>query len=328
MITRRAFLAAGGALAGLAAPFRAGAQKKPEIHRIAWLTFDQPGGSPFLDAFREGMRDQGYVEGRNLEIDLRWGSGSMERMGQLAAELARSNAQVIVTQGGLALRPMVRANPVVPIVFTFSGDPQAAGFIDSLARPGRNVTGISFLSLDLVGKRIELLKEIMPSLKRLAVIANPEHAGEPAELRVSLAAANSLGISVDYFQARNQPQLEESLAAVLKSRAEAVVAFPDAILLRLRERIAAFSLQHRVPAISGWAQFADSGNLMSYGPNLRASHRRLSVYVDKILKGAKAAELPVELPTVVEFVVNLKTAKALGITIPQSILLRADRVIE
>jgi putative ABC transport system substrate-binding protein len=145
---------------------------------------------------------------------------------------------------------------------------------------------------------------------------------------VSQAAAKALGVTVEYFQARNTPQLEEALAAILKARSEAVVVFPDAITMRLRERIAAFSLQNRIPTISGWAQFADGGNLMSYGPNLRVSFRRLAVYVDKILKGAKPAELPVELPTVVEFVVNLKTAKALGITIPQSVLVRADRVIE
>ena len=298
-------------------------------HRIAWLSFDQMGaGSPIFDAFREGLRELGYVEGRNLVIDARWGGGSNERMEQLAVELARSNAQVIVAQGGLALRPAIQAKPPMPVVFAFSGDPQVAGLVDSLARPGRNLTGVSFLSLDLAGKRIELLKEILPGLKRLAILANPEHAGEQAELRVSRSAAQSLGMSVDYFQARNASHLEESLAAIAKARSEAVVAFPDAILLRLRERIAAFSLQQRVPTISGWAQFADSGNLMSYGPNLRASYRRLATYVDKILKGAKAAELPVELPTVVEFVVNLRTAKALGIKIPQSILVRADRVIE
>ena len=327
MITRRKLLVALGAGA-LAAPLPSFAQK-PAVHRIAWLSFDQAAtGSTFFAEFREGMRDLGYIEGRNLIIDARWGDGSSERLDQLAVELARSNVQVIVAQGVLALRPVVRAAPPMPVVFAFSGDPVAAGFVDSLARPGRNLTGISMLSLDLVGKRIELLKEVLPGLKRLAILANPEHAGEQAELRVSRAAAKSVNVTVDYFQARNTPQLEESLAALLKARSEAVVAFPDAILLRLRERIAAFSLQHRIPAISGWAQFAESGNLMSYGPNLRASYRRLAAYVDKILKGTNAAELPVELPTTVEFVVNLKTAKALGIKIPQSILVRADRVIE
>lgn len=325
---RRTFVAAGGALAVFYAGFSAFAQRPP-VHRIAWLSFDQAeSGSPFFAAFREGLRDLGYVEGRNLSIDARWGGGSSERLDQLAVELVRSNAQVIVTQGGPALRPVVRAGPRMPVVFAFSGDPEVAGFIDSLARPGRNLTGVTFLSLELAGKRIELLKEIMPRLKRLAVLANPEHPGDQAELRVSQAAARSVGVTVDYFQASSGPQLEDSLAAILKARSEAVVVFPDAITIRFRERIAAFSLQHRIPTISGWAQFADGGNLMSYGPNLRASYRRLAVYVDKILKGTKAAELPVELPTIVEFVVNLKTAKALGITIPQSILVRADRVIE
>ena len=325
---RRRFLGLAGAIAAYAHPLPDFAQQHA-VQRIAWLSFDrEAAGSPFFVAFREGLRDLGYIEGRNLTIDARWGDGSSERLDQLAVELARSNAQVIVTQGGPALRPAIRAKPTVPIVFSFSGDPLVAGFIDSLARPGRNLTGISFLSLELAGKRIELLKEMMPGLRRLAILANPEHPGDQAEFRVSQTAAKTLGVKVEYFQARNKPQLEESLAAILKARSEAVVVFPDAITLRFREAIAAFSVQHRIPTISGWAQFADGGNLMSYGPNLRASYRRLAFYVDKVLKGTKAAEIPVELPTTVEFVVNLKTAKALGITIPQSILVRADRVIE
>jgi ABC-type uncharacterized transport system substrate-binding protein len=327
-MNRRRFLGASGALAAFGYPLRAVAQQ-PAMHRIAWLSFDrEAAGSPFFAAFRDGLRELGHIEGRNLAIDARWGDGSSERLDALAAELVKSNAEIIVTQGGPALRPTIRAKPKVPIVFSFSGDPLVAGFIDSLARPGRNLTGITFLSLDLAGKRIELLKEVAPALRRLAVLANPEHPGEQSELRASQAAAKALGVTVDYFQTRNLPELEKSLASILKARSEAVVVFPDAITMRFRARIAAFSLQYRMPAISGWAQFADSGNLMSYGPNLRDSYRRLAVYVDKILRGTKAADLPVELPTTVEFVVNLKTAKALGITIPQSVLVRADRVIE
>jgi len=325
-IRRRLLLALGAASLAAAAGARG---QQATLYRVAWLSFDrQAAGSEAYAAFLDGMRELGYVEGRNLTIDALWGDGIGARLEQLAAELARSNAQVIVAQGGPALRPVIRAKPPMPIVFTFSGDPVAAGFVDSLARPGRNLTGVSFLSLELAGKRIEMLKEMMPALRRIAVLANPEHPGEEAELRVSRDAARTLALAVDYFQARNESEVDASLAAMLKARSEAVVVFPDAITMRFRERIAAFGRQHRLPAISGWAQFAEGGNLMSYGPNQKASYRRLAVYTDKVLKGARAADLPVELPTVVEFVVNLRAAKALGIAIPQAVLLRADRVIE
>jgi putative ABC transport system substrate-binding protein len=279
-------------------------------------------------AFREGLRDLGYVEGRNLIIDARWGEGSNERLEQLAVDLVKSKPDVIVTQGGPATHPVIRAGATMPVVFGYSGDPLEAGVVASLARPGRNFTGVTFLSFDLVGKRLELLKEVMPGLKRIAILANPQHPGEQGELRASQAAAKALGVSFQYFQAQNAAQLEDALAAILKSHSEAVDVFPDGLLMRSRERIAEFATKNRVPAISGWAEFAEGGNLMSYGPNLRDAYRRLATYVDKIVKGAKPADLPVELPTTVELVVNLKAAKALGVKIPQSILVRADRVIE
>jgi len=298
------------------------------IFRIGWLSNDKPANSPFFDAFRGGMRDLGYVEGRNLVIEARFGEGSAERLDQLAAELVKLKPQIIVTQGGPATYPIVRAGATMPVVFGFSGDPVEGKVVESFARPGRNFTGVSFLSFDLVGKRMELLKEVIPGLKRIAIIANPQHPGEQGELRASQAAAKALGLMLEYFQVRGSPELEDALAAILKSRSEAIVVFPDAFTMRYSERIAAFAVKNRIPAISGWARFTDSGNLMSYGPNLRDVYRRLATYVDKILKGAKPADLPVELPTSVEMVVNLKTAKVLGIKIPQSILVRADRVIE
>ena len=279
-------------------------------------------------AFRDGLRDLGYVEGRNLIIDARWGEGSNERLEQLAVELVKSKPDVIVTQGGPATHPVIRAGATMPVVFGYSGDPVEAGVVSSLARPGRNFTGVTFLSFDLVGKRLELLKEVMPGLKRLAILANPQHPGEQGELRASRAAGEALGLSFQYFQAENAAQLEDALAAMLKSRSEAVDVFPDALMVRNSERIAEFATKNLIPVISGWAQFAEGGNLMSYGPNLRDTYRQLATYVDKIAKGAKPADLPVELPVSIELVVNLKTAKALGIKIPQSILARADRVIE
>lgn len=274
------------------------------------------------------MRDLGYVEGRNLVIEARWGEGSAERLDQLAAELVRSKPEIIVTQGGPATHPVMRAGAIMPIVFGYSGDPVEGGVVNSFARPGRNLTGVSFLSLDLVGKRMELLKEALPGLNRVAIIARPEHPGEQGELRASQAAAKSIGLVIDYHQVRNGAELEDAFAGIVESRSEAIVVFPDAFMMRYSEKIAAFAAKNRIPAISGWAHFADHGNFMTYGPNLRDVFRRLATYVDKILKAAKPADLPVELPTSVELVVNMKTAKALGIKIPNSVLVRATKVIE
>jgi putative tryptophan/tyrosine transport system substrate-binding protein len=323
-MNRRGFVA----LVGTALlPRWAGAQQ-PSVWRIGWLSNDKAENSPFFDVFRGGMRDLGYIEGRNLLIVARFAGGSTAQLDRLAVELVGLKPHVIVTQGGPATHPVIQAGATMPVVFGYSGDPVESRVVDSLARPGRNFTGVSFLSLELVGKRMELLKEALPGLKRVAIIARPEHPGEQGELRASQAAAQRLGIAIDYYPARNESDLEDAFASILKSRSEAVVVFPDAFTMRHSEKIAAFAVKSRVPSISGWAQFAERGNLMAYGPNLRDSYRRLATYVDKIIKGAKPADLPVELPTSVEFVVNLKTARALGISIPKELLFRADRVIE
>jgi ABC-type uncharacterized transport system substrate-binding protein len=299
-----------------------------KVLRIGWLSNDTSTNSPFFDAFRTGMRDLGYVEGRNLVIEARFAAGSAERLDQLAVELVQLNPQILVTQGGPATYPALRAKPTMPVVFGFSGDPVEGKIVQSYARPGGNSTGISYMSFELVGKRMEMLKEVMPGMKRVALIANPHHPGEQGELRVSTAAAKSLGLAIDYHEVRNEAELESALAAILKSNCDAIDAFPDAFTMRHGDKIAAFTAKSRIPAISGWAEFAQRGNLMSYGPNLRDSYRRLATYVDKIARGAKPADLPVELPTSVEMVVNLKTAKAIGISVPNSILVRADKVIE
>jgi len=313
----------------LAVAVIAEAQQRSVLFRIGWISNDLgSGNSPFFAAFRSGMHDFGYVEGRNLTIDTRWGQGSKERLAQLAVELVKSNPQLIVTAGGPATYPVIRAGATMPIVFAFSGDPVEGKLVESFAHPGRNLTGVSFLSLDLVGKRMELLKEVIPSLKRVAILANPEHPGEKSELHASEAAAKSLGFTLDYFQLPRTAKLDDTLPEITKSRSEAVVVFSDAIMVALSEQIAAFAIKTRIPVIAGWAQFAESGNLMTYGPNLRDSYRRLAYYVDKILKGAKASELPVELPTKLELVINLKTAKQIGVTIPPSVPYRADKVIK
>lgn len=200
--------------------------------------------------------------------------------------------------------------------------------VDSLSRPGGQFTGITFLAYDLVAKRIEVLKEIVPALRRIAVIASPEHMGEPREFAASKAAADRLGLSQSYHPARNAAELEAALDGTRAARAEALVVFPDPLTNARRALISEFALRHRLPAVSGWAVYADSGLLLTYGPNLVDAWRRVAYFVDRVLKGAKPSELPVELPRSLEMVVNLKTARALGLTIPPLVLLRADRVIE
>jgi putative ABC transport system substrate-binding protein len=300
---------------------------QPAPARVCWLSpTREADGSLFLEELRRGLHELGYVEGRTLVLAPYWGEDSSERIGKLIPEILASNPQVIVAQGGTSV-PMRRATTTIPVVFGFSGDPVEAGLVDSLARPGRNLTGITYMAIELVGKRIELVKEVLPGLKRLAIVANPQHPGDRAERRASEAAATALGLSLAYFEAQNPAQLEQALGAIEKSGSEAVVLFPVQNVIRNRERIAAWAIKHRIPAVSGWAQFAEGGNLLSYGPNLRESSRRLAFYVDKILKGTRPAEIPVELPTRVELVVNAKAARALGVTVPQSVLLRADQVI-
>ena len=303
--------------------------ESPRVLRVAWISPERAGStSPNLVAFRFGMRELGYVEGKNLIVDTWWGEGSSERIEQMASEIVRGRPNVIVTASGLAVSPLMRAGVKLPIVFVLSADPVEAKVVASYAQPGGNLTGMSLFSLDLMGKRLEFLKEAMPGLKRLAIIANPEHSGEHLELKAAQDAARRLGLSYRYFPVQNERELLQSLAAVARGRDEAILAFADGFTMSFAEQIAAFSVNSKVPAVSGWALFARRGNLMSYGPVTDEPYRHLAVYVDKIFKGAKPADLPVELPTKVELVINLKTARTLGLTIPQSLLLRADEVIE
>jgi putative ABC transport system substrate-binding protein len=294
--------------------------------RVGWISADRAERSNFYAEFMAGMRDFGHVEGRDFIVDARWGNGDLDAVDPLVVALLQTRPDVVVTQGPV-VRRIQAIGTSVPIVFGFSGDPVAAGLVDSLARPGRNMTGMSFLALDLVGKRIELLKEVIPGLRRVAILANPGHPGELSELRVSQEAAVKLGVAVDYFQVRNPEDLEPALVGTLKATSRAINVFPDAGMMRHAERIAAFGTQHRLPAISGWSVFAKRGNVLSYGPSQEQGFRRLAYFVDRILKGARPADLPVELPSRVELVINLPAAKAIGLAIPNSLLLRADEVI-
>lgn len=305
------------------------AQAQPAgLLRVAWVSTERSTAvSPFLEAFRSGMRELGYVESKNLRIDTWWGEGSTERLQQMAGEIIGAQPEVLLTQGA-ALGAMLRAGVKKPIVFVMSANPVVAKFVESYARPGGNVTGISLFDLEPFGKRMELLKEALPGVKRVAVVANPQHPGEQMELHVAQAAASKLGMTLRYFPVRSEAELERALADIAGSRDEAILAFADAFTISYAERIAAFSLKQRIPAISGWAVFAQRGNVMTYGPVIADCYRRLASYVDRIHKGAKPGDLPIELPTKLELVINLKTAKAIGLAIPKSLLLRADTVIE
>jgi putative ABC transport system substrate-binding protein len=310
-----------------AACFSAQAQQQPAPVRICWLSAGGGADHSALDAFRDGMRDLGYVEGRNLVIDARWGDGSNQRLNRYAVELVSSMPKALVTQAGQAIFAVRRTKPEIPIVFGLSGDPVEAGLVASFAHPGGYFTGVSFLSLELVGKRMELLKETIVTLKRVAVLANPGHPGEKSEQRETRAAAKALGLDVEYFPASPGPAYDSVLPEVVKSRSQALFVFPDAGVIGNSEKIAAFSVKNRIPAMSGWAEFAERGNLMTYGPILNEGYRRLATYVDKILRGAKPMNLPVELPKKFELVINLKAAKQIGLAIPPNVLARADRVI-
>ncbi len=320
---RRQFLLSSAAL--LLAP-RARAQSRPP--RIGILTYAPgPFTEQYVQAFREGMQERGYADGRDVLIERQFGQISRETTDRLAAELIERKPAVIVAQG-YAIRAVAARTKTLPIVCAYSGDLADAGLVKSLAQPGGNVTGVQLLSLELAGKRIELLKELMPGLRRIAVIADPGHAGEHRERDVSLKAAERLGMQVTYHPAKNFAEIDSGLAAARAAGAEALVLFPDTITNNRTAHTAAFALQNKLATVAGWANYVDAGQLISYGPNLRESWKRLAYYVDRILKGASPASLPVEMPAVLELAINLGTARALGITVPPTILLRADRVIE
>jgi putative ABC transport system substrate-binding protein len=324
MLTRRALL--GGALAGAVAPRWACAQAPGRTVRLGVLLFSDPGSDPNFRAFRDGMRELGYVEGRNLVIDYRYAEGRPERLPDLAGEIVRMRPDIIVAQGGDVAPFAKRATDTIPIVFSSSADPVRAGLVASLGRPGGNATGVTFITADLAGKRLQLLKEIAPRVSRLAVFWNPDHFDD--EFRETQAAAGPLGMQILSLEARTAADFEQAYQSALAWKADAATAVPSRATLRHRDALTAFALKHQMPMTGGWGLWAESGALVSYGPDVNVMVRRCATYVDRIAKGAKPADLPVEQPTKFDLVVNVKTAKALGLTVPQSLLLRADRVIE
>jgi ABC-type uncharacterized transport system substrate-binding protein len=308
-------------------PLSGESQGRSEIRRVGYVQANF-GGFPsgFYEVLREGLQDLGYQEGRNLVLAYR-ASDDRARVAELVAELVRLKSEVIVVPGG-AVSVAQEVTKTVPIVFSYSGDPIEAGFVKSLARPGANMTGITWLAFDLVGKRLELLKEAAPRVSRVAVLANPAHPGEQRELAETQNTARAVGATVQYHQVKVAADFDAAFEASLKNNVNALLVFPDGLTMRHRGQIAEFAAKQQLPSVFGWREYVDAGGLMSYGPNRVQTARRLAVYVDKILKGAKPADLPVEQPTKFELVINLKTAKALGLTIPPTLLLRADLVIE
>ena len=281
-----------------------------------------------ISAFRAGLRELGYVEGRNVVVDYRWADGKVDRLPGLVGELLALKPGVIVSTGGLPTILAVKAaTTAVPIVF-ITGDPIAEGIVPSLARPGSNLTGLAVLAEEVDLKRLELLREALPKARTIAVIWNPAQRFSDRTLKSFTAAAQGMGLSIRAWEARDARELDEALNAIAMAKADALVVLPDPVLGFARVRIVDFALKARLPGIYFWREFAQIGGLLSYGTNLAATYRRSATYVDKILKGAKPGEIPVELPTTFELVVNLNTAKALGITIPTSLLSRADVVIQ
>ena len=322
----------------LTPPLAAEAQQAGKVHRIGFLSpssrsdperLASPFGERGLAAFRQGLRDLGYVEGQNIAIEYRWAEGRFERLPDLAAELVRLKVDVIVsvvTQATLAAK---NATGTIPIVLVAAGDPLGSGLVANLARPGGNVTGPSSMYGDLAGKQLELLKETVPKVSRVAVLWNPANAVWQAQmLRQTEIAARALGLQLQLLEARGPDELEGAFAAMTRERVSALLVQVDVIFALHARRIADLAAKRRVPAMYGSREHVETGGLMSYAPNIPDLFRRAATYVDKILKGAKPADLPVEQPTKFELVINLKTAKALGLKIPQSVLVRADEVIQ
>jgi len=311
-------------------PSPAHAQKAPMPARIGWLS---AGSEPdlFLDGFREGLHKLGYIEGRNVVLEIRHAHGDLEALRRGAAELVQAHVALIVAS--LTAVRAARAIKDIPIVFTISGDPIEAGLAKSLSRPGGNLTGSTFLSLEIAAKRVELLKQAVPHLRSLAILSNTDHPGEKSELHATETAAQTLRI-IPIYVAFSQspfgasPELDKALETVRQARPDAMVVFPEGATMANRTKLASFAIAQRLPSMFGWSEYAEAGGLMSYGASQRETHARLASYADKILKGSKPGDLPIEQPTTFELTVNLKTAKALGLTIPSSLLLRADKVIE
>jgi len=313
----------------LAAP-SAKAQQAGKVYRVGHLSGSgEVASKPFVDAFREGMRALGYVEGRNWVLDGRYAEGKVERLPSLTRELINRNPDVLLvstTPGNLAAKA---ATSTIPIVMVLVADPVGADIVPSLARPGGNITGITNIVAELAGKRLELLKEIVPTASRIAVLINPNSQNAPLQMRSAEAAAGRLRIELrPVLEVRSPADLEKAFEAAVRARADAAIRMIDPLVFMLRKETAALAMKHRLPVVYPSREDVEAGGLVAYGTNIPEQYRQAARFVDKILRGATPAGLPVEQPTKFDLVINLKTARALGLTIPPSLFLRADRIIE
>jgi putative ABC transport system substrate-binding protein len=309
-------------------PALAEAQQPKSIPRIGFLAVSPPSAlSDRLDAFRQGLRERGYHEGKNIVIEYRYGEGKPDRVPALARELVQLDVKVIVTGGAQATLPAKRVTSTIPIVMAQDNDPLGSGFVASLARPGGNITGLSNLTAELAGKQLELLKEIMPRLLRLAVLRDLTEPGNPRAVKETEHAAQGLGVQLYYMEVQGADKIESAFHIAGSKRPDALLVLSSAIFNSNRQQIVILATKNRFPAMYPRAEFVEEGGFMTYGVNTPDLYRRAATFVDKILKGAKPGDLPVEQPTKFDFIVNLKTAKQLGLTIPPNVLARADKVI-
>jgi putative tryptophan/tyrosine transport system substrate-binding protein len=309
----------------------AAAQPPQKVPRVGYLnpgSSSDPHRQRRLEAFRHGLRELGYVEGQTIALESRWAEGTYEQYPALAADLVRVPVDVIVAVGGAATQAAQLATRTIPIIMSVVIDPVGSGLVPSLAHPGGNVTGLSVMASDLVGKQLEVLKEVVPQVSQVALLWNPDNPGSAPQVREAELAARAVAVRLHALEARSPQEIDRAFAAMTRERAGALVILNDAILLNQRQQIAALAAQARLPAIFITRDFAEAGGLMAYSANFIDLERRAATYVDKILKGAKPADLPVEQPTKFELVINLKTAQALGITIPPMLLFQADEVIK
>jgi putative ABC transport system substrate-binding protein len=313
----------------LAAPLAAGAQEAGKIYRVGFLGNSTAAlEANLVGPFREGLRDLGYVEGRNVVIEYRWAEGKYERFPALVAELLALKVDVIVTAGTPAAVAVKRATTTVPLVMAAVGDPVSTGLIASLAQPGGNVTGLAAIAPDLEGKRLELLRELVPKLSLVAFMVNPVNPLHSVSEKAAREAAKVLRLRLEFVGVRTEAEFDHAFETIARDRPGAMVVLADRVFLHDRERIVVFAARHRLPTVYPYRELVDAGGLMCFGPNYSHLHRRAAIFVDKILKGAKPANLPVEQPTKFELIVNMKTARALGLRVPPSLLARANQVIE